>query len=227
MNTTLATPGPVPLQPGAVKLHGSALAQWLLRLAGWRVVFEGLPSAQGVMVAYPHTSNWDFPVAMLAKWAIGFPLGWWAKASLFRWPLFGTWLRLLGGLPLERRGPQGVVGQAAEALRLAREEDRFLWLGLSPEGTRRRTEGWRSGFWRIAHEAEVPLGLSFLDFGRREVRFVHFWRLGGNAEADLAAIAEVVAAAGVRGCRPDQAAPVRLLPPGAEATRGSTRGPMP
>lgn len=193
-----------------VPLQGSRVAKAVLRLFGWRVVCPGMPARQGVMIAWPHTSNWDFPVAMLAKVAVGLPLSWWAKESMFRWPVFGAWVRWMGGRPLQReRGPQGSVGQMVQELQAARAEDRFLWLGLSPEGTRRRTEGWRSGFYRIALQADVPVALTLLDFGRREVRLEHFWRLSGDEAADLAAIA--AAAEGTRGCQHHKAAPVRLL----------------
>ncbi|MFN9745245.1 MAG: 1-acyl-sn-glycerol-3-phosphate acyltransferase [Betaproteobacteria bacterium] len=194
----------------AVPLKGSAWAQALLRLFGWRVVCPGMPARQGVMIAWPHTSNWDFPVAMLARAAVGLPLAWWAKESLFRWPVFGAWIRALGARPLVRdRGPQGVVGLMSAELRAAKAEDRFLWMGLSPEGTRRLTEGWRSGFYRVALQADVPVALALLDFGRREVRLEHAWRLSGDAQADLAAMAAVCE--GTRGCKHDKAAPVRLL----------------
>lgn len=200
---------PQPL-PAVVPLHGSRVGRALLRLFGWRVVCHGMPARQGVMIAWPHTSNWDFPVAMLAKVAVGLPLTWWAKESLFRWPLFGAWIRWMGARPLRReRGPQGSVGQMVDELKAAKAEGRFLWLGLSPEGTRARTEGWRSGFYRIALQADVPVALTLLDFGRREVRLDHAWRLSGDPQADLAAMAAV--AEGTRGCRHDKAAPVRLL----------------
>jgi 1-acyl-sn-glycerol-3-phosphate acyltransferase len=185
------------------------VAAALLKLFGWRVLFQGLPAAQGVLVVYPHTSNWDFPVLVLAKWSVGLHLTFWGKDTLFRWPLFGRWLRWLGGLPVARDKPQGAVGQMAEALRTARDQGRYMWLGLSPEGTRRRTEGWRSGFYRVALQAGVPLGVVALDFGRREVRFQHFWELCGRPDEDIAAIA--TALVGCRGKRPELAAPIRLL----------------
>jgi 1-acyl-sn-glycerol-3-phosphate acyltransferase len=193
-----------------VPLRGNAVARAVLRLFGWRVVCPAMPARQGVMIAWPHTSNWDFPVAMLARAACGLPLAWWAKESLFRWPLFGTWIRWLGARPLTRnRGPQGTVGLMVDELKAAKAEDRFLWMGLSPEGTRKRTEGWKSGFYRIALQADVPVALALLDFGRREVRLEHAWRLSGDPEADLAAMAAVCE--GTRGCKHHKAAPVRLL----------------
>jgi 1-acyl-sn-glycerol-3-phosphate acyltransferase len=200
---------PTELPAGAVLLEGSALARAVLRLAGWRVVFRGLPAKQGVVVVYPHTSNWDFVVLVLAKWAVGLPVTFWGKDTLFRWPLFGRWLRWLGGLPVARHTPQGAVGQMVQAMMAAREQGHFMWLGLSPEGTRQRTEGWRTGFYRVAVQAHVPVGLAVLDFGRREVRVEKFWCLSGQSAADMAVFARELA--GCVGRRPQLAAPVRLL----------------
>ncbi len=190
-------------------LHGSRVAGAVLRLGGWKLQFDGLPAAQGVIAVYPHTSNWDFVVLLLAKWAVGIPVTFWGKDTLFRMPLFGRWLRWLGGLPVVRHTPQGRVAQMALALREAREQGRFMWLGLSPEGTRARTEGWRSGFYRVAMQAEVPLALVRLDYARREVGFDSFWRLSGDRGADFAVFARRLA--GCRGRRPALAAPVQPL----------------
>ena len=88
--------------PHPVQLRGNAVA---LRMLGWRVEFNGLPALQGVMVVYPHTSHWDFIVAILAKWAVGLRLRFWAKDTLFRIPLFGPWLKWVGGVPVVRHAP--------------------------------------------------------------------------------------------------------------------------
>src|SRR5262245_41099663 len=91
-----AADAPRALPERPVQLRGSRVARALLRLAGWRVAFDGLPARQGVLIVYPHTSNWDFVVAVLAKWSIGIHVSFWGKASLFVVPLFGRWLRGLG-----------------------------------------------------------------------------------------------------------------------------------
>jgi 1-acyl-sn-glycerol-3-phosphate acyltransferase len=191
-----------------VQLRGSALARGLLRLAGWRVAFDGLPSRQGVVIVYPHTSNWDFIVGILAKWSIGIPVAFWGKASLFRVPLFGRWLRWLGGVPVERTSSQGAVAAMAQRLVQARERDQFMWLALAPEGTRRLSDGLRSGFYHVAVQAQVPLGLVGFDFARRQVVLVDFLHLCGEPQADLAAIAARLGHH--RGRRPEWAAPIRL-----------------
>ena len=194
--------------PHPVQFSGSALARWLLRRLGWRVAFEGLPAWQGVLVIYPHTSNWDFIILVLAKWTLGLQAGFWAKDSLFRVPLLGRWLCWLGGVPVNRTVTQGLVADTVRRFEQARERGEYFWLALAPEGTRKLMPGWRSGFYRTAVQAGVPLGLVRLDYGRREVRLTDFIRLSGDADADLRRIAAIYE--GVAGCRPAHAAPIRL-----------------
>ena len=191
-----------------VQLRGSAWARALLRLGGWRVVFAGLPAKQGVAIVYPHTSNWDFVVGILAKWAIGIPVTFCGKDRLFRIPVFGWWLRRLGGVPVNRESPHGVVGQMTKALIAAREQDRFMWLALSPEGTRRQTAGWRSGFYHAALAAQVPLALVYFDYADKVVGVDRFLMLDGDIEADMAAIGRDLGLR--RGRHPELAAPIRL-----------------
>ena len=196
--------------PHAVALPPRPWAHAVLRWFGWRVVFDGLPARQGVFVVYPHTSNWDFPYAVMAKWAIGLDLKFWAKDSLFRVPLFGTWLRWLGGVSLSRTGSQGAVSEMLGHFAQALREDRFFWLALSPEGTRRRTEGWRSGFYQVAFGAGVPLALVRLDYAQKTVDVSAFVRLSGDAQADYAHMAAVLGSS--QGKHADQASPIRPIP---------------
>lgn len=203
-------PGPLPalLTARPVQLRGSAVARALLRLAGWTLLFDGLPAKQGVAIVYPHTSNWDFVVGLIAKWAIGFHPTFWGKDSLFRIPLLGAFMRRVGGVPVDRAHAHGIVGQMAQALDEARRDDRFLWLALAPEGTRSRTEGWRSGFYHVTRQAQVPLALVVIDYGHRQVGFKHFLQLGGDLQADLDAIR--LGFGDAAGKRPHLASPIRL-----------------
>jgi 1-acyl-sn-glycerol-3-phosphate acyltransferase len=196
--------------PHPVRFRGSRLARALLAMAGWRVLEDGFPARQGVAIVYPHTSNWDFVVGVLAKWSIGIPVRFWGKDTLFDVPLFGRWLRWLGGMPIERHSPRGAVGAMVHTMREAVSRDELLWLALSPEGTRRRTEGWRSGFYQVALGAGVPLALVVLDYGKREVRVHDFLLLSGDSSADYARIAQGFD--GVRGFQPGKASPVQPLP---------------
>ncbi|MES2100492.1 MAG: 1-acyl-sn-glycerol-3-phosphate acyltransferase [Pseudomonadota bacterium] len=197
-----------PVHP--IQLRGSRLAQAALRMLGWCLCFDGLPAKQGVLIVYPHTSNWDFPLGVLTKWAVGIDVTFWGKDTLFKLPLFGRWLRWLGGVPVDRRSTNGIVGQMARELEAARLHDRFLWLALSPEGTRRYTDAWRTGFYHVALQAQVPVGLVFLDYARREVGVRRFITLSGDAAADLAEIARQFDQP--VGKRPALAAPIRFKP---------------
>jgi 1-acyl-sn-glycerol-3-phosphate acyltransferase len=198
-------PGPHPVQ-----FKGDFWALRVLKWLGWRVHFKGLPALQGVAIVYPHTSNWDFIYGMLAKIAIGLPIHFWAKNSLFSIPLFGRWLAHLGGVPIDRSSPSGVVTDAIEQIKRARAEGEFFWLGLAPEGTRSFRPGWRSGFYRLALGAEVPLAVATIDYARREVRVEHFLRLSGDVQADYGRIRTIVGHA--VGFNPHQAAPVQPMP---------------
>ncbi|MDP2032698.1 MAG: 1-acyl-sn-glycerol-3-phosphate acyltransferase [Polaromonas sp.] len=198
--------------PYPVQFRGSGLARWLLRLLGWCVDFQGLPTQQGVIVVYPHTSNWDFPIAILLKWALGIPVMFWGKDTLFRIPLFGAWMGWLGGVPVSRASPQGVVEQMTALMKQKKALGQYFWLALSPEGTRRLTGGWRSGFYRLALEAGVPVGLAGLDYSRKRLVFRDFLRLSGDEARDLEYMAQALQ--DVRGLRADAAAPVRLIKSG-------------
>jgi 1-acyl-sn-glycerol-3-phosphate acyltransferase len=195
--------------PYPVQFRGSAIARWLLRRMGWRVDFQGLPGLQGVLAVYPHTSNWDFVVLLIVKWSIGIPVRFWGKDSLFRFPVFGHWMRYLGGVPVQRTSARGVVGDTVAHIQAARERGEYFWLALAPEGTRKLIPGWRSGFYRTAVQAQVPLALVKVNYAAREVTVRSFLRLSGDEAADFARIAAGLD--GAVGCRPENAAPIRLL----------------
>ena len=197
------------LPPHPVQFQGSGLARLLLRALGWRVDFEGLPAQQGVIVVYPHTSNWDFVIGILLKWAVGISVQFWSKDTLFRIPLFGWWLRWVGGVPISRLAPQGVVGQMTDLMKQKKAGGQYFWLALAPEGTRRRTEGWRSGFYRLALAADVPVGLAGLDYSRKRLVCLVFVRLTGDQDHDLARMA--LSLQDCRGWHQERAAPVRLI----------------
>ena len=184
------------------------LACRMLRCAGWRVVFDGyLPGPRGVIIAYPHTSNWDFFVGILALWTLDLPIRWIGKETLFYgWfgALVGPLLRRWGGRPVVRHARSGAVDQMAHAM-LGEPE---CWLALSPEGTRRRLDHWRSGFYHLARKLDVPLGLAYFDFPSRTVGIGGFMHLSGDVKADMDGIAG--AYAGRRGCHPGRASVIAL-----------------
>ena len=180
-------------------------ARRMLRLAGWRVVLVQPVPMRCVVVFYPHTSNWDFPVGLLAKWLTGIHFRFVAKDSLFATPL-GPFMRRWGGIPVDRSRRTGIIGRLMQAF--ADNED--FRLVVAPEGTRRRTEFWKSGFYHLARAFHVPVGLAFIDYRRREVGVGGFVELTGDVAADMACIAAFYAGKTAR--RPELAAPVRLKP---------------
>ena len=192
-----------------VQFKGSAFARKVLQLFGWQYVFSGLPCQQGVIIGYPHTSNWDFVVGILIKAAIGIQVQFWAKHSLFRVPLLGPWVRSLGGVAVKRHAPGDLVDQTATAMLEAKHHHKWYWLALAPEGTRAYQDGWRSGFYRVAQQADVPLGIATLDYARKTMRLQYFIRLSHDTDHDYQRINAIVS--GVVGYHADQASPVRPL----------------
>jgi len=202
-----------------VQFQGSRLARKLLQWAGWKVQFEGFPTLQGVIVGYPHTSNWDFVLMVLVKWATGLQVKFLAKDSLFRYPLFSRWLRHLGGVPIDRSASHGVVAELVRMMREEQAQQHFFWLALSPEGTRKRTEGWKSGFYQVAVQTGVPVCLLRIDYGQRRVDFRQIVQLSGDLANDYARIA--AAYEGVQGFHVAQAAPIRPLTQPGSVSEGS------
>ncbi|MBI4989206.1 MAG: 1-acyl-sn-glycerol-3-phosphate acyltransferase [Rhodocyclales bacterium] len=175
----------------------------LLRLFGWRVRLVWPPVPKAVVIVYPHTSNWDFVVGILARYAIAIPIRFVGKDTLFRWP-FGGLFRRLGGIPVDRRRSSGFVGGLIEAF----DKADSLYLAIAPEGTRSKVDHWKSGFYRLALAARVPLGLAFIDYSRREVGIEVWLSLSGNEAEDLAAIRAYYA--DKRGKRPGKEGSIRF-----------------
>lgn len=181
-----------------------SLARLLLKALGWRLVEPDQRPARMLIIGYPHTSNWDALFALLTGLGLGLRANWAAKDSLFFWPL-GSLLQRLGGIPVNRRRRSGLVEQMVE--RFAKDDR--CQLIIAPEGTRRLTAGWKSGFYRIALAARVPVGLGFVDYARREAGILAYLTLTGDPEADIAILAEHYARC--MGKRPELASPVRWL----------------
>lgn len=160
-----------------------ALGQVMMRLSGWTFVGE-LPALPKFVIAVaPHTSNWDFPVGVAALFALDLQAHWFGKESLFRPPM-GAVLRLIHGRPVRRDVPDGVVAQMAAAVR---SEPEFV-LAIAPEGTRSSVDHWRSGFYRIAEAAGVPIVPVSFDWSRREIGINAPVYPSGNFESDIAAM---------------------------------------
>ncbi|MEN9587281.1 MAG: hypothetical protein RIT15_856 [Pseudomonadota bacterium] len=193
------------LPTNIIRFKGSRLARWVLGLFGWRVLFDGVPGHKGVIAVYPHTSNWDFPIGLLAKWTIGIPARYWGKDSLFKIPLIGRFMRWTGGIPVNRTSKTGMVTDTVKAMQAAD----FFWFGVAPEGTRKRISGWRSGFYRVACEAGVPICVAYFDYPSKTVDLRHFFTPTGDESVDFSWMASVLQ--GKLGLKPENMSPIVLL----------------
>ena len=169
--------------PRAHRVLCPSLGRAALRLSGWTIQ-GGLPELpKYVIIVAPHTSNWDFPVGVAALFALDLDAHWFGKDSLFREPM-GTILRMLGGRAVHRETPEGVVAEMAASVRA---ESQFI-IALAPEGTRKKVDHWRSGFYRIAQAADVPIVAVWFDWSRREIGINPPMRVTGDLASDVAAL---------------------------------------
>jgi 1-acyl-sn-glycerol-3-phosphate acyltransferase len=171
---SLATPTADPR--GLLHLVGRL---WLLAM-GWRLEGALPPIPRYVLIVAPHTSNSDFFVGLAAKWALGLRAKWLGKHTIFRGPL-DPLLRALGGVPVDRSHPDGTV----EAVLAEMQSAPTFVLALAPEGTRRLTEGWKTGFYRIAVAARVPVLPVAFDWSTRTVRLRTPYQPIGDAGVDI------------------------------------------
>jgi len=179
-------------------------ARLVLKLLGWKLIDLPQHPPKAVVIGYPHTSNWDFPFGLLAIAALDVEATWVGKDTLFRYGC-GALMRALGGIPVNRRERTGFVELMVGEFR---RREHFLLL-IATEGTRSLQPGWKSGFYRIAMAAGVPVLVGMIDYPRREIGLVGCLQLSGDEAADMAHIAACYA--GHAGYRPENASPIRLL----------------
>lgn len=173
---------------------------------GWRIEVELPETSKYVVVIAPHTSNWDFLIGILAAWSLGIPKPRWVgKDSLFKPPL-GWIMYALGGIPVDRSKRQNFVDQIAE--RFAQAD--VLLLAIAPEGTRMRTDHWRSGFYYIAHAADVPIVLFFLDFARKLIGTGPMIHPSGDIHDDFETIRAFYGT--IQGKHPESQGEIQLRP---------------
>ncbi len=161
------------------------LFKWIyFKLLGWKVVGNTTMSKdsvkKAVLIAAPHTSWWDFVLALILRQVVGIKSNFVGKKELFTWP-FGYYFRSIGGAALDRTSGQNKV-QAIAALFKERDEFR---LALSPEGTRKKVTEWKTGFYYIAKAANVPIIMFTLDFENKQNRVSEPFYLSDDFEADL------------------------------------------
>lgn len=167
-----------------------AFSRAFLRLAGWRI--EGSLPPQGrkaVLIAAPHTSNWDLPYTLMTGFVLDLRLYWMGKASLFRLP-FGPFMRWLGGIAVDRSKNNNLVAASADALRAATGP---IQLVVPPEGTRGKVREWKTGFYHIARQADVPIVLAYMDYATKRAGLGPVFVPSGHLEQDMAQIKQFYA----------------------------------
>ncbi|MCH1930437.1 lysophospholipid acyltransferase family protein [Shewanella sp. A25] len=159
------------------------LCRWILRITGWR--FDGeLPNQNKyIVIVAPHTSNWDFIIGVLARGALNTRIHFLGKHQLFI-PPWGWFFRAIGGSPVDRRKNNNLVDSAVQ---LFETEPKYK-LALAPEGTRSPVTRWKSGFYHIAHKADVPIVCVGLDFSRKAIVIRAPLAASGNIAQDMAVI---------------------------------------
>jgi 1-acyl-sn-glycerol-3-phosphate acyltransferase len=176
----LSLPAPPPGLHQARGWFWRVIGRTYLQLGGWRVegTFPTVPRC--VAIVAPHTSNWDFTLGVATVWALGLRVSWLGKHTLFKAPFKG-FLERLGGIPVNRSAPHGVVEGCIRAFEAAPA----LMLAVAPEGTRKGVSHWKTGFYRIAAEAGVPILPIGFDYRSHAIRLMPVFTPTGSVEADL------------------------------------------
>ena len=181
------------------------LSRFLLKLIGWRLEggFPNLPKY--ILVAAPHTTNWDFPIGLLLMWASGRRFHFLGKDALFR-PPHGWLFRALGGIPVYRNRRSNFVGQIVEVIDNASD----MIIVISPEGTRKKVPYWKTGFYYMALGAKVPIVTAYLDYEHKAVGLGPLIRPSGDIQADFAILRAFYG--NIRGKYPQKQGPIEAKP---------------
>ena len=176
--------------------------RWL-KMNGWEAVGERPEASKYVLIAAPHTSNWDLPFMLAISFIFDVQIHWMGKHTLFKSP-WGGMMRWLGGVPIERHLRKNVVQQMIELF----DENEGFVLAVPAEGPRGLVDFWKSGFYHIAYGADVPLVLAFLDFEKKRGGFGETLHLTGDVKADMDRVRAFYE--GRSGKFPERFGPVRL-----------------
>jgi 1-acyl-sn-glycerol-3-phosphate acyltransferase len=164
----------------AVSPFVRGFAKLLFRLTGWKTEGTVHQPQRFVIIAAPHTSNWDAVLMVTAAYIFNVRISWFIKREAFFFPL-GVLIRAVGGMPIDRSARRNVVAQAVEQF----QQNAPLILAVPPEGTRGRSEGWKTGFYHIAHGAGVPIVLGYIDYRRKVAGLGPAFVTTGDIEADF------------------------------------------
>jgi 1-acyl-sn-glycerol-3-phosphate acyltransferase len=180
----VSAPRLAPLPPNAPRSGGNSLgrafAGAVLRLGGWRVTGAWPDLPRVVVIVAPHSSAWDVIWGLAAKVALGLGIVFIGKKEAF-WGPVGWFLRRVGGHPVDRSAPGGIVEQVVAEMNHAER----MWFVLAPEGTRRQVEKWKPGFWRVAKAADVPVFCLGFDYPSKRIILGETVQLSEDMDADI------------------------------------------
>lgn len=180
-----------------------AIGKLWMKVFGWEVVGRAPDVPRAVFVAHPHTTGWDLPFTLAVAWSLKMNVSWVGKNTLFKGPL-KYFFRALGGVPVDRSKRANQVKAIADAIR---GEER-VFLTIAPSGTRSRRDHWKSGFYHIAREADVPLLLAFMDYSKKRGGLGPVFKPSGDIVADMNVIRAFYE--GIRGKHPENESVIRL-----------------
>ena len=166
---------------------GNAVTRWigrtLLLLLGWKIVGQLPNTPKGMIIGVPHTSNWDFFLAMGFMMALGIRFSWLMKKEAFFFP-FGGLLRYMNGIPIDRSQKSDVTQQMVDWLG---QHDK-AWLTIAPEGTRKNVKHFKKGYLRIANAANLNITMAGMHKPSREIRIDNSFKRTGDIDVDNAAV---------------------------------------
>lgn len=188
------------------KQHMSAaLSKFILRILGWTLEINLPPQKKYVLVAAPHTSNWDLPLGLLYMSAVNLRFCWAGKHTIFKGPI-GTILKSIGGIPVDRRTRSGLIERMAELF----DSHKTMILAITPEGTRSKVPYWKTGFYYIALRAMVPITLGYLDYKERKLGIGYSFLPSGDIEKDMKIVRAFYK--GKTGRHPEQQGEIAIRP---------------
>jgi len=171
--------------------------QWMLSVLGWKMIGSLPDIKKYVLIVVPHTSNWDMPIGLLARFSLGTKIHFLAKKEIFVFPVKGLF-KALGGIPVERSKSINRVDMLVTTFQ---EHERFI-LAVAPEGTRSPVKRWKFGFYHIAHKAEVPLVMVGFDYAKKEIIIREPFNTTGDLPKDYQVMLQFFQ--GIQGKRPKE-----------------------
>lgn len=156
------------------------VSKFILKILGWSIINEVKLPKKAIIIAAPHTSNWDFLIARCYTYATKIKVNYLIKSELF-YPILGSLIKMNGGIPVYRDNKNKLVDQVVKRFN---EEDNFI-IAISPEGTRKKVDKWKTGFYYIALKANIPVCLFKMDYKSKELGFFNSINLKGDFKNEM------------------------------------------